>query len=231
MSTERPRPGLAVCLVSGGMDSCVTAACAARDWTDLAFLHVTYGQRTAARERRSFDALAAHFGVARHPVVDLEHLARVGGSSLFGDGPPVPVAGETPADGIPSTYVPFRNGILLALATGMAEAWGGRAVYLGAVEEDSSGYPDCRAAFVEAFARAVELGTRPDASIAIVTPVIGLSKTEIVRLGRELGAPLHLTWSCYVDDDRACGRCDSCRLRRGAFRGAGIEDPVPYRED
>ncbi|RMG45092.1 MAG: 7-cyano-7-deazaguanine synthase QueC [Acidobacteria bacterium] len=218
---------LAVVLLSGGLDSCVTAALAAREH-DLALLHASYGQRTAARERRSFEAIAERLGVPpeRRRIVDLRFLHELGGSALTDPSRPIPEG--PPGPGIPPTYVPFRNAHLLAAGVSWAEVIGARAVYIGAVEQDSSGYPDCRAAFLEAFERAVQLGTRAGRSLEIRAPLVGLRKHEIVRLGAEAGAPFDLTWSCYRNDDVACGRCESCWLRREAFRRAGIEDPVPY---
>ncbi len=223
--TPAPRP-LAVVLVSGGMDSCVCLAEAAQAHQP-AVLHVGYGQRTAARERRAFVAIADHYGVTRRLEADLGHLRLIGGSSLLD--PALPVEHGLPAPGtVPSTYVPFRNAHLLAIGVSWAEAIGARAVYIGAVEEDGSGYPDCREEFYRRFAAAVEAGTRPGAGIAIVTPLIRLRKADIVRRGLELGAPLHLTWSCYVGEETACGLCESCRLRRRGFAEAGAVDPVPY---
>ena len=218
---------LAVCLVSGGMDSCVTAAIAREENRELAFLHVSYGQRTQARERRAFEEVADFYGVARRLVVSLEHLARIGGSSLTD--PTIPVS-EADLDSreIPTSYVPFRNAHLLSAATSWAEVIGARRVYIGAVAEDSSGYPDCRPEFYEAFQRVVDVGTRPTTRVDIRTPVIGMRKSEIVRRGVELGAPLRLTWSCYQEEAAACGRCDSCALRLRAFREAGLEDPITY---
>jgi 7-cyano-7-deazaguanine synthase len=218
---------LAVCLVSGGMDSCVTAALAREENAELAFLHVSYGQLTQARERRAFEELADFYGVSRRLVVSLEHLARIGGSSLTDPSMPVAEADLT-AHGIPTSYVPFRNAHLLAVATSWAEVTGARRVYIGAVAEDSSGYPDCRPEFYEAFQRVIDVGTRPETSVEIKTPVIHMRKAEIIRRGAELGAPLGLTWSCYRAEERACGRCDSCALRLRAFREAGLKDPIPY---
>ncbi len=218
---------LAVCLVSGGMDSCVTAAIAREENEELAFLHVTYGQRTQARERRTFDELADAYGVSRRLVVPLEHLARIGGSSLTDSSIPVPEA-DPAARGIPNSYVPFRNAHLLAAATSWAEVIGARRVYIGAVAEDSSGYPDCRPEFYAAFQRVVDVGTRPSTRVEIRTPVISLRKSEIIRRGVELGAPLGLTWSCYQSEELACGRCDSCALRLRAFREAGLTVPIGY---
>jgi 7-cyano-7-deazaguanine synthase len=218
---------LAVCLVSGGMDSCVTAAVAREEYEDLAFLHVSYGQRTQARERRAFGELADFYKVSRRLVVSLEHLARIGGSSLTDASIPVSEA-DLSSQAIPTSYVPFRNAHLLAAATSWAEVIGGTSVYIGAVAEDSSGYPDCRPEFYEAFQRAIDVGTRPETRVEIRTPVIRLRKSEIVRRGLELGAPLGLTWSCYRAEALACGTCDSCALRLRAFREAGVGDPIPY---
>jgi 7-cyano-7-deazaguanine synthase len=217
----------AVCLVSGGMDSCVTAAIAATEYEELAFLHISYGQRTEAREGRAFQELADHYGVTRRLVASIDYLARIGGSSLTDARIPVSPA-DLNARAIPTSYVPFRNAHLLAIATSWAEVLGARAIYIGAVEEDSSGYPDCRPEFYAAYQRAIDNGTRPDTRVEIRTPVIHLRKSEIIRRGLELGAPLALTWSCYQAEDRACGRCDSCALRLRAFREAGVDDPIPY---
>jgi 7-cyano-7-deazaguanine synthase len=221
---------LAVCLVSGGMDSCVTAALAHRDVPRLALLHISYGQRTEARERQAFEELAEHYGVKQRLVFSLAHLAQIGGSSLTDTEIAVTPA-NLQSHLIPSSYVPFRNAHLLSIATSWAEVIGARYIYIGAVAEDSSGYPDCRPEFYEAYQRAIDLGTKPSTNIKIRTPVIGMKKSEIVRVGQELNAPLELTWSCYVRSDRACGECDSCALRLRAFREAGITDPIPYLLD
>ena len=218
----------AVVLVSGGLDSCVAAAEAARSFTP-AFLHVDYGQRTEARERRAFEALADHFGVSERLTLSLDALRRIGGSSLTDPSIAVRRA-DLAARGIPSSYVPFRNAHLLCAAVSWAEVLGATRVFIGAVEEDSSGYPDCRRAFFDAFERAAELGTRPETRIRIETPVIHLDKAGIVRRGAALHAPFHLTWSCYAREDVACGVCDSCALRLRGFQRAGIDDPLPYAE-
>jgi 7-cyano-7-deazaguanine synthase len=218
---------LAICLVSGGMDSCVTAAIAREENDELAFLHVSYGQLTEARERRAFEEIADFYRVSRRFVASLDYLARVGGSSLTDREIPVSEA-DLSSRAIPSSYVPFRNAHLLSIATSWAEVTGARRVYIGAVAEDSSGYPDCRPEFYEAFGHAIEAGTKPETRVEIKTPVIALRKSEIVRRGVGLGAPLELTWSCYRAEERACGRCDSCALRLRAFREAGVADPVPY---
>ena len=229
-SSESDGPQLAVCLVSGGMDSCVTAAIAREENDDLAFLHVSYGQRTEKRERFAFEALADHFEVKSRLVISLEHLAQIGGSSLTDSSIPV-TAADLSAAGIPSSYVPFRNAHLLSAAVSWSEVIGAESIYIGAVAEDSSGYPDCRPEFYDAFQRVVDLGTRPETHITIKTPVIYMRKSEIVRKGFELSAPLHLTWSCYQASEVACGNCDSCALRLRAFREAGLADPIPYLLD
>jgi len=218
---------LAVCLVSGGMDSCVTAAIGRQENEELAFLHVSYGQRTQARERQAFNELADHFGVIKRLAVSIEHLKQIGGSSLTDPNIAVTEANLASPE-IPTSYVPFRNSHLLSIATSWAEVIGAQRIYIGAVAEDSSGYPDCRPEFYEAFQRAIDTGTKPETRIEIVTPVIDLRKAEIVKRGVELSAPFELTWSCYQAENEACGRCDSCALRRRAFREAGVPDPIPY---
>lgn len=213
----------AIALVSGGLDSCVAAAIAAGQG-EVAFLHLNYRQRTEGRELQAFVALADHYQVERRLVVDVSYLQQIGGSSLIDPSLPVP---EGRAEGVPSTYVPFRNANLLGIGVAWAEVLGARQVYIGAHEEESQ-YPDCRAAFFAAYNRMIALGTRPGAGIRVETPLIGLDKGAIVRRGVELGAPLHLTWSCYQREDRACGRCHSCRLRLEGFARAGLTDPIPY---
>ena len=229
-AAESERARFAICLVSGGMDSCVTAAIANEENDELAFLHVSYGQRTENRELQSFERLANHYHIKARLVVSLEQLALIGGSSLTD--PHIPVT--TPnmsTQVIPSSYVPFRNAHLLSAAVSWGEVIGAQSIYIGAVEEDSSGYPDCRPAFYEAFQRVIDLGTKPETRIEIRTPVIRLKKSQIVHRGLELKAPLGLTWSCYQESERACGNCDSCALRLRAFREAGVEDPIPYQLD
>ena len=224
------RKDKAVVLLSGGMDSCVTAAIA-RQTHELALLHASYGQRTERRERRSFDEIADFYGVRERLVIRLDSLAQIGGSALTDQRIAVPESGEGlgPESGIPNTYVPFRNAHFLSAAVSWAEVIGATAIYIGAVAEDSSGYPDCRPEYYRAFAELVRQGTRPETRIEIATPVIAMSKAEIVRRGSELRAPLEFTWSCYQYEDEACGTCDSCRLRLRAFAEAGLADPIAYR--
>jgi 7-cyano-7-deazaguanine synthase len=222
----------AVVLVSGGMDSCVTAAIANLKH-ELAFLHVNYGQRTEKRELKAFYALAEHYGVKQRLIAELTHLKSIGGSSLtdthmkVAEADPVKLFHSTKND-IPTSYVPFRNANILSTAVSWAEVIGAESVFIGAVEEDSSGYPDCRKEFYDAFNKAIDLGTKPETKISIKTPVIDLKKNEIVLRGLELNAPFDLTWSCYKNEDSACGICDSCALRLRAFQAAGLEDPIPY---
>ena len=216
-----------IVLVSGGMDSCVTAAIAARESDRLAFLHVSYGQLTEIRERQAFNEIADHYIVKDRLDVSIEHLAKIGGSSLTNSNIPVTKA-DLDSKEIPTSYVPFRNANMLSIAVSWAEVIGGNAIYIGAVSEDSSGYPDCRPVFYAAFQKVIDEGTKPDTHIEIRTPIIHLSKADIVRKGIELAAPLHLTWSCYRSEDVACGTCDSCALRLRGFELAGVKDPIGY---
>jgi 7-cyano-7-deazaguanine synthase len=217
----------AICLVSGGMDSCVTAAIARRENEEIALLHVSYGQRTERRERRAFADIADFYGVTKRLAVSIEYLAKIGGSSLTDESIEVSEA-NLASTAIPTSYVPFRNANMLSIATSWAEVVGAKSIYIGAVAEDSSGYPDCRPEFYEAFEKAIDAGTKPETRIEIRTPVIHLSKAEIVRKGLALNAPLHLSWSCYRNEDLACGTCDSCALRLRGFEQAGAKDPVEY---
>jgi 7-cyano-7-deazaguanine synthase len=225
----------AVVLLSGGMDSCVSTAIARERHgaANIAVLHAGYGQRTAAREQRAFAGIADFYGVRDRLVVQLDHFRAIGGSALTDARIAVPEnelnAPRPHGSSIPVTYVPFRNAHFLSVAVSWAEAIGAGAIYIGAVAEDSSGYPDCRPEYYRAFQEVIRVGTRPETQIEIVTPVITLKKSEIIRRGIELGAPLHLTWSCYQSDDVACGTCDSCLLRLRAFAEAGVPDPIPYR--
>jgi 7-cyano-7-deazaguanine synthase len=232
--TNEPRK--AVVLLSGGMDSCVTAAMAGERHGPerIALLHASYGQRTEQRERRAFEEIADFFVVSERLLVRLDHFRAIGGSALTDTKIAVP-ENELGASGphgssIPVTYVPFRNAHFLSVAVSWAEAIGAGAVYIGAVSEDSSGYPDCRPEFYRVFQELIRVGTKPDTEIEIVTPVIAMRKKEIILEGIRLGAPLHLTWSCYQNEDAACGVCDSCLLRLRAFAEAGVADRIRYRQ-
>jgi len=216
----------AVVLLSGGMDSCVTTAIAGQHHS-LALLHLNYGQRTEARELQAFNAIADYVRAERRLVISMDHLSKIGGSSLTDHSMPVTEA-YLGREGIPTSYVPFRNANMLSVAVSWAEVIQASAIFVGAVEEDSSGYPDCRRDFFDAFGKVVRIGTKPSTNIEIITPVIEMSKAEIVLRGTALGAPFHLTWSCYQREDLACGTCDSCALRLRGFELAGIQDPLPY---
>src|SRR5271166_343814 len=224
----------AVVLLSGGMDSCVCTAIALERHGagNVALLHAMYGQRTEKRERQAFEEIADFYRVRERLVVKLDHFRAIGGSALTDKEIRVP-ENELGAMGpgmstIPVTYVPFRNAHFLSVGVSWAEAIGAGAIYIGAVAEDSSGYPDCRPEYYRVFQELIRVGTKPDTQIEMVTPVIAMKKSEIIRRGRELGAPLHLTWSCYQSESVACGKCDSCLLRLRAFAEAGFADPIPY---
>lgn len=222
-------------LLSGGMDSCVSAAIARERHGEaaIALLHASYGQRTEARERRAFGEIADFWNIKKRLLVSLDHFRAIGGSALTDAGIAVPEnklnSGDARGSAIPVTYVPFRNAHFLSVAVSWAEAMRAGAIYIGAVAEDSSGYPDCRPEYYRAFQELIRVGTRPETEIEIVTPVIRMKKHEIIRRGVALGAPLHLTWSCYQNEDAACGACDSCLLRLRAFQEAGLADPIAYR--
>ncbi len=219
----------ALVVLSGGMDSTVCAALAVRDFgaENVAALHIDYGQRTEKRERQAFREICERLGIRTRLAVKTEFFRAIGGSALTDEQIAVPDAGPEIGAEIPVTYVPFRNSHFLSAAVSWAEVLGAEKIYIGAVAQDSSGYPDCRPEFYAAFNEAVRTGTK-EGRIRIETPLIALRKAEIVRLGLELGAPFDLTWSCYSREDRACGACDSCVLRMRAFAAAGASDPIPY---
>lgn len=217
----------AVVAVSGGLDSCVTAAIAIEKY-DLAFAHINYGQRTEKRELKAFNDIADFYGIEDRLVIDFTHLAKIGGSSLTDSSMDV-TAADLDATEIPTSYVPFRNANILTACVSWAEVIGAEAIFIGAVHEDSSGYPDCRPDFFEAFRIVAEKGTKTETKVSIETPIIHLDKNEIIKKGFELNAPLHLTWSCYQAEDEACGVCDSCALRLRGFEQSGVEDPINYK--
>jgi 7-cyano-7-deazaguanine synthase len=220
---------LAVVLASGGMDSCVTSAYADQNYK-LAMLHVNYGQQTSERELAAFNDIADFYKVknSHRLTVDISHLLQIGGSSLTDPKEKIE-DGDLLQSTVPRTYVPYRNGNLISIAASWAEVIGARSIWLGVVEEDGSGYPDCRADFINAQQKAINLGTACERELEICTPLIKKDKTKIVQLGKDLGAPLHLSWSCYRENEHACGKCDSCLLRLRGFAGAGFTDPIPYR--
>jgi len=217
----------AIILVSGGLDSCVTAAIA-NSKHNTVFLHVNYGNKTENREKKAFNDIAGFYNVKDRLVVNIDYLQKIGGTSLIDSDKTVPNSDLNRKE-IPPTYVPFRNTHLIAIAVSWAEVIGASYVYIGAVEEDSSGYPDCRKSYFEAYNKLIDEGTKPDTKIEIITPIIDLNKTEIIKIGNELNAPFHLTWSCYKNEDIACGKCDSCVLRLRGFKKANIRDPLKYK--
>jgi len=218
---------IAIVAVSGGLDSCVTAAIANNKY-DLALAHINYGQRTQERELKAFNDIADFYNAKKRIIIDFNHLAKIGGSSLTDKSIKINDA-DLESKEIPSSYVPFRNANILTACVSWAEVIGAEAVFIGAVFEDSSGYLDCRPDFFSAFNSVIDLGTKPETKIRIETPIIHMNKDEIIQKGNELNAPLHLTWSCYQSEDEACGVCDSCALRLRGFQKLGIEDPIPYK--
>ena len=223
---SKNRQNIAVVAVSGGLDSCITAAIAKQDY-EIALAHFNYGQKTEKRELKAFKAIADFYNADKRLIIDYSHLSQIGGSSLTDLNIKISHA-DLKSNEIPTSYVPFRNANILSACVSWAEVLKAKAVFIGAVFEDSSGYPDCRPTFFKAFEKMVELGTKPETSIKIVTPIIHLSKAEIIKKGMELKAPIHLTWSCYQNEDEACGVCDSCAFRLRGFQQAGFDDPIAY---
>ncbi|MCP5063078.1 MAG: 7-cyano-7-deazaguanine synthase QueC [Ignavibacteriae bacterium] len=219
---------LAVIAVSGGLDSCVTTAIANKEY-DLALAHFNYGQRTEEKELQSFNKIADYFEVEKRMVIDFSHFQKIGGSSLTDKSIEIKEA-DLNNENVPNSYVPFRNGNMLSACASWAEIIEANSIFIGAVFEDSSGYPDCRPDFLSTFETMLNLGTKPETKIKIKAPIINMNKKEIIKLGLELKAPLELTWSCYSDEDEACGVCDSCALRLRGFQSLGIVDPIAYKE-
>ena len=227
MGDDTLKKDLVIVLASGGLDSAVCLA-EANVQFDVALLHINYGQRTEARELQAFNNLADHYGIDRRLVVDISYLKEIGGSSLVDDSMAVETGMPEEGASVPSTYVPFRNAHILCVGMSWAEVIGAKGMFIGAVEEDGSGYPDCRQEFYDKFAAAADAGTKPETKVIIHTPLIRMNKAEIVVRGMELNAPLNLTWSCYTQSEKACGVCESCRLRLRGFESAGVTDPIPY---
>lgn len=217
----------AIVLCSGGMDSCVTTAIANKNYS-LALLHLNYGQLTEKRELKAFKDIAEFYNVNERLIIDIGFLKQIGGSSLTDRKMKLSENQDIDRDEVPDSYVPFRNANILSMAVSWAEVIGAEKIFVGAVEEDSSGYPDCRDVFFKAYNEMLDLGTKPSTKIVIETPLIHMTKSEIISLGTKLNAPLYLSWSCYQHEEKACGVCDSCQLRLRGFREAGLKDPIPY---
>ncbi len=217
----------AVCIISGGMDSALAAQIAKEEGYEIIALHFNYGQRTEKRELEAFRKIAEHLDASERYEIDLPFFEQIGASALTDRSIEVPTGGL--GEGVPVTYVPFRNGIFLSIASAIAEKHGAEALFIGVVEEDSSGYPDCRESYIRKMQEAVNLGTKEETAIEIKMPLVALKKSQIVQRALELGVPLEYTWSCYRDEERACGVCDSCRLRLRGFEEAGAVDPIDYR--
>ncbi len=218
----------AVVILSGGMDSTTATFIAKKEGYEIIPLHFNYGQRTEAKELESFNKICDYLGIENRYIIDIPFFKQIGASALVDENIEVPTDGIKP--GVPITYVPFRNGIFLSIAAAIAEKEGASAIYIGVVEEDSSGYPDCREEFIKYMQKAINAGTKPETNIEIKTPLIHLKKEDIVKKAIEVGVPLELTWSCYKNEDEACGVCDSCRLRLKGFEKAGVKDPIKYKE-
>lgn len=218
----------AVCILSGGMDSTLSSYIAKNSGYELITLHFNYSQRTEKKELEAFRLISKDLNAISSYEIDLDFFSKIGASALTDKSIDVPVGGLEA--GIPITYVPFRNGIFLSIATAIAEKEGASAIYIGVVEEDSSGYPDCRENFINSISETINLGTKDDTKLEIMTPLIHLKKSQIVQKAIDLNVPLHFTWSCYKNEDLACGVCDSCRLRLKGFREANQEDKIPYEK-
>lgn len=219
---------IAVVALSGGLDSCVTTAIASNEY-ELALVHINYGQKTETKELESFHKIADHYEVDKKLVIDFTHFQKIGGSSLTDKAIGVTKA-DLDASHIPTSYVPFRNANILSACVSWAEIINAKAIFIGAVHEDSSGYPDCRPEFFRSFEETLNLGTKPETNVKIETPIISMNKDDIIKLGLELNAPLELTWSCYSSENEACGVCESCALRLRGFQKLNVVDPIPYKE-
>ena len=216
----------AVCIMSGGMDSTLSAYMMKNDGYEIIGVHFNYDQRTENKELKCFEAICKSLDVKEKYVLDLDFFKQLGASALTDKNIEVPISGVE--EGVPVTYVPFRNGIFLSMASAIAEKEGAEVISIGVVEEDSSGYPDCRESYIKSMENAINLGTKDETNIEIKMALVHLKKSQIVEESLKLNVPLELTWSCYKNSDEACGVCDSCRLRLNGFKIAGVKDPIKY---
>ena len=216
----------ALCVMSGGMDSTLSAYMMKNDGYEIVAVHFNYNQRTQTKELECFHKICSDLNVLQKYVLDLDFFSQLGASALTDKSIEVPTGGVQ--SGVPVTYVPFRNGIFLSMATAIAEKEGAEVISIGVVEEDSSGYPDCRESYIKSMEQSINLGTKDETNIEIKMPLVHLQKSQIVQKSLELNIPLFLTWSCYKNESAACGVCDSCRLRLNGFKLAGAVDPITY---
>ena len=218
----------AICILSGGMDSTLSSYIAKNEGYEIIAVHFNYGQRTEKRELKAFRNICDDLGILEKYEIDIPFFTQIGASALTDKNIDVPTEGVKP--GVPITYVPFRNGIFLSITAAIAEKEGATAMYIGVVQEDSSGYPDCTDEFIQDITKAINQGTKEETKIEIVTPLVHLTKAQIVEEAIKLNVPLEHTWSCYKEENEACGVCDSCRLRLNGFKLANAIDPIPYKE-
>jgi len=216
----------AVCIISGGMDSALSATIAKNDGYEIIALHFNYAQKTEKKELECFELISNDLDVENKYIIDLDFFKQIGATALIDENLDIPTDGIKP--GVPITYVPYRNGIFLSIAAAVAQKHNAEAIFIGVVEEDSSGYPDCRESFISSIQNSINLGLNDGFNIEIKAPLIYLSKAQIVEESIKLGVKLQHTWSCYKNSDKACGVCDSCRLRLNGFKRAGFEDPIEY---
>ncbi len=218
----------AICILSGGMDSTLSSYIAKNEGYEIIAVHFNYGQRTEKRELKAFRDICDDLGILEKYEIDIPFFTQIGASALTDKNIDVPTEGVKP--GVPITYVPFRNGIFLSITAAIAEKEGATAMYIGVVQEDSSGYPDCTDEFIQDITKAINQGTKEETKIEIITPLVHLTKAQIVEKAIKLNVPLEHTWSCYKEENEACGVCDSCRLRLNGFKLANAIDPIPYKE-
>jgi 7-cyano-7-deazaguanine synthase len=216
----------AVCVLSGGMDSTLASYIAKKEGYEIIAVHFNYGQRTEHKELEAFRNICIELNIKDKYEINIPFFTQIGASALTDTSIEIPTGGIE--DGIPVTYVPFRNGIFLSIATAIAEKHEAQALFIGVVQEDSSGYPDCTDTFINKMESAMNQGTRDETKLEIITPLVHMTKEEIVKKSLVLGVPLKYTWSCYANEEKACGVCDSCRLRLNGFKLAGVKDEVEY---